>query len=68
MIGAIIDIKCPHADVPEAYYLTHLTKWNINRVKGIVGGINGCRGGKLLKILNIKIDGIELQFKLEVCK
>jgi len=62
-VGANIRIKCPHADCPEAYYLSHLTRWNEDRVKGIVNGLNGY-SKKQLRLVSIKREGIELQFEL----
>ncbi len=66
-VNAIIDIKCPDSSTIEAYYLSHLTLWNESRVKGIVQGVNGWEASKKLKIVEIRREGIELQFKLKVC-
>lgn len=64
--GTILTIHCPQAENPEAYFLSHFTLWNERRVKGICGGINGCRREKKFRIKYIKQAGMELQFQLEI--
>lgn len=66
-IGAIIHIICPHDEAPETYYLSHLTRWNEMRVKGIcLGSFYWRKGTKKIKILSFNTTGIEINFKLEV--
>ena len=63
--GAIIQFIMPHSDSHEAYYLTHLSKWNENKFKGIFRGL---RAGCQFVIIEMKRVGIELHTKVKVSK
>ena len=38
--GSRIEIKVPHSDTIESYFSCHFTRWNENRIEGIMRGLN----------------------------
>ena len=61
--GTIIDIKIPHRENIESYYLGQVSWWDEARIKGIVQGF-----GNNFGILDLHKKGIELISKLKVNK
>lgn len=39
--GSQIEVKVPHSDCIESYYSCHFSRWNEDRIKGIMRGLNG---------------------------
>jgi len=64
--GALLDFKCPHSDCTEAYWLCHKSLWDERKVKAVFS--NGYERDQSFEILDIKIEGIEIQFKIKIKK
>jgi predicted SAM-dependent methyltransferase len=63
--GAIITIKVPHSSTIEASYLCHLSRWDENKVNGIIRGL---APNLTFELLSMERHGIELIASLEVVK
>lgn len=65
--GAVLEARQPHIDTKEAHHLDHVSYWSEDKVQGIVNGTN-IRGEKQWEILELKREGFELRFKLQINK
>ena len=63
--GAKIEIKVPHSNFVESYYSCHFSRWNEDRIEGIMKGLSN---GYLFEFEFLDIVGIELHVILIVRK
>ena len=60
---AKVQLICPHADVPEAYYIHHYTRWNEARIQGICSEFR-----KRLILVGTETEGINFIMNLIIKK
>jgi len=66
--GGVVEMRCPHSSSREAWFHSHLTRWNEERIKGIVLGFHGraASGEKHFSTEKLTQEGFELAFILRI--
>ena len=60
--GGVIEFRVPDASTIESYYACHLTRWNIERFKGIIKGLDA---GYRFTLIETGKEGIELWLRIK---
>lgn len=64
--GAIMEVKLPHKDSTEAYFVNHVSLWDERKVQAIVLGY--LYDEEHLELISTERVGLELRFKIQVIK